>query len=497
MERIRDQIARRAATIAGHPLYGWIAGVSDADVPLDERFRFAPLFVTYIMGFSDMNKWFMRYPAPATELERAITEHTYEDQTHSRLFLEDWQRLGLDARLDWSPSRTLEWYFAAPETEIFREYGMEITRMCVRHPDARIRYAFMEAIETCGHVFFGVTAPVAERLSAGTGIEYRYFGPHHLRRETGHLQARDHAGASPMLDGEVEAIAAALVDRIFDMFEIENDRLLAYARRGGPAEVPDSPPQRTAGARLASEGLLPAAHRSAARPRALVEAVAARRHATAAHPLFRWLREARELPVTPLLRELALIWTPDVMGYKDLNRHALTYPYPATAAERAVNRWTAGLQSHHRLFLADWHALELDAWLGWSASETLRFFCVAAETETQRRNMATFVQLAHRHVDPGLRGWLIEALEATGEPFFAATQRLAARFEAETGRRLDYLGGRHERVDPERGEDVEADAIDLCALPLSARQHDEARSIIETVFDKIDEQYTLTLERLR
>jgi len=74
---------------------------------------------------------------------------------------------------------------------------------------------------------------------------------------------------------------------------------------------------------------------------------------------------------------VALLSAPDIMGYKDLNEHALTYGDPAGPHQRAINRWTARLKSHHRLFLADWASLDMDAWLGWSASETLRFYCLS------------------------------------------------------------------------------------------------------------------------
>ena len=61
------------------------------------------------------------------------------------------------------------------------------------------------------------------------------------------------------------------------------------------------------------------------------------------------------------------------MGYADLMTYALAYPQPRDAAERALNRHAARLACHHRLFLADAAALDLDGALGWSAGETLHF----------------------------------------------------------------------------------------------------------------------------
>ena len=59
--------------------------------------------------------------------------------------------------------------------------------MCVETPDPLVRFGMMEAVETCGHVFFGHTAPLAAELSRRTGAALRYFGPFHLALETGSL----------------------------------------------------------------------------------------------------------------------------------------------------------------------------------------------------------------------------------------------------------------------------------------------------------------------
>jgi hypothetical protein len=497
VERMQARIRARAAAVARHPFYSWL---QDDTVALEERFIFAPLFVTFIMGFSDLNKWLIRYRAPATDLERAINEHTREDQTHSRLFLEDWSKLEFDRRLGWGAARTIEWYFASPETEVFRGYGMQIMQMCVLHEDARIRWAYMEAIEACGHVFFGATVRIARKLAAKTGLDYRYFGPYHFARESGHLQTDLARSESIHLSEAEEETCVRLVDRIFDMFEVENDHLLNYAKRALTGHVQSTfkgmiPRSLTRSERPEhraepAQGVIPWSQMSV---RGVLER---RKQATAAHRLFRWLKEDQSLSKLAKLRCLALLWAPDVMGYKDLNAYALTYRRPVDARERALNRWTAGLQSHHRLFLTDWQALEMDEWLKWGARETLFFYCLSERSETQRKNMTQFVDLAFRYHDPALRFWLIEALEATGEPFFAVTRWLAESVEREAGPRLDYLAGRHEASHPVMPRDDEAAAVSFESEELSQHQLALAERIIHTVFDKIEEQYSMTLEWL-
>ena len=52
---------------------------------------------------------------------------TLEDEKHSRLFLEDWRKLELDTRLGWRTSDMLWWLFVAPDQEIFRRSGIELS----------------------------------------------------------------------------------------------------------------------------------------------------------------------------------------------------------------------------------------------------------------------------------------------------------------------------------------------------------------------------------
>jgi hypothetical protein len=499
VKRVIEHIERKKGEVAKHPFYGWLT--SDR-APLRDRFAFAPVFVTFIMGFSDMNRWFMRYPAPGDEYKRAINKHTFEDATHSRLFLEDWRKLGLDGRLGWGAGDTVAWYYASRETEIFREYGMEIMKMCALHEDPLVRFSFMDAIEACGHVFFAATSGVATNLSKKTGEDYRYFGTYHLKRETGHLLAGWRAFEEAALGGAQFEKACSLVNRIFAMFLVENDHLLRYAERavGATGEAAPRPlsitgafdpkePQRLFGAAGSR-----AVGRVTPSQAAVEEALAARKRKAAAHPLFAWMQAGDPREALRKLRRLAAFWLPDIMGYRDLATYALTYEKPEGARERAINRVAAGLASHHRLFLRDWVELDMDETLRFSASETLDFYCVSDYTEVQRKSMSTFVKLAYNHPEPPLRYWLIEALEASGEAFFRGTRALARRVEADGRRRLDYLADRHASAHPRLEPDAEADAVAWKSEDLREDEQETAVAIIDAVFDCLEAQLSVCLE---
>jgi hypothetical protein len=496
MRDVLAVIAQRRAEIDRHPLYRWME--SDA-APLEQRFVFAPLFANFILGFRDMNRWFMRYPQPQTKYEKAINHHTAEDETHSALFLEDWVELGLDATLGWGVEDTTAWYYAAPETEIFRRYAMRIIQMCVDNRDPLVRFGFMEAIETCGHVFFGHTAPLAEQLASRTGASLRYFGPYHLSRETGALIDADDVFDSAVLTPAQRAASIRLVHEIFDMFTVKNDHLLAFAERmtegesvPGPAAVlrervtaaRESAPQKAA--QPVEQTPMSADHR------AIAEQVRARTQRLHTHPFPAWISRGPGNPMDRLERFLPL-WIPDVMGYADLMTYALPFPEPDGPVERALNRRVGLLASHHRLFAQDAAALQLDERLNWTAGETLRFLGYQSETDLQRESMAAFLRVAYRYPSPVIRYWLMEALQASGEPFFHHGRLLAREVERRSGVRLDYLADRHELAHPALPPDHEADAVSLTRLPVTPEERDVALGVVDTVFDQLEKQFDQSL----
>lgn len=495
MQEVIAHIARRKRQVAAHPFYRWL---SSGDAPLARRFDFAPMLVNFIMGFADMNRWFMRYDSPSRDHERAINRHTREDETHSRLFIEDWRKLGLDRRLGWTAGDTLAWYHAAPQTELFRAHAMDILRMITQHEDPLVRFALMESIEAWGHVMFSATEVAATRLSEATGTQYRYFGSYHLKRELGHLLGAGELFERERLDAQRRACAIALVERLFDIAQAESDALLCHAQqviaRGGsrPVLVCGRHPRQGRPSVLAGgdRAAQPSSGAGQIRLACLLEERKAR---AARHPLLAWMQHERGQDPQTKLRQLALFWAPDCLGYKDLNTHVLRDANPRSPRERALQRRVSGLASHHQLFLRDWAALGIDERLEFSASDTLDFYCRSSHSEVQRRSMSTFLELAFRHQDPVLRFWLIEALEASGDAFFAGTRRLALAVEAEHHTRLDYFSNRHDHVHPELSRDAEADSVAFQAEPLDPEQEDAAAAIIHTVFDCLEIQESASL----
>ncbi|EGZ2504425.1 hypothetical protein D3K10_005162, partial [Escherichia coli] len=71
-----------------HDFYSLIS--SDC-IALKDKLLFAPVMAHFIMNFRDMNKWVIRFDNNDNEYKSVINGGTIEDETHSRLFLEDWR----------------------------------------------------------------------------------------------------------------------------------------------------------------------------------------------------------------------------------------------------------------------------------------------------------------------------------------------------------------------------------------------------------------------
>jgi hypothetical protein len=495
MRNVLRHVAERRVIINEHPLFEWMR---TADIPIEERLALLPVMANFSMGFRDVNKWVLRYPHASGELERGINIHTFEDQTHSHLFLEDWRLLDLDKRLGWTASDTLWWLFLADANEAARRHGVYfLSLQAADKDDPLLRFAQSEVIEACGAVFFSHIAKLAVRYTEQTGVELPYLGPFHLARESGHMECED-LFEEQILDDGRGRLALGLVDAMFDVFTDTFDMWLHYAstylaagtspRR--PAICPVTAASNGGGsARPCTGG--PVHDSQAPVERLLLE----RKARTARHPLFTWLKNRGPgMSALQALQRFFPMWAMDVMGYRDLNSYGMGYARAATELERGVNAWVAELTTHSVLYLNDWRELGLDELLGWTASQTLEFCYLDPHVEPHRRNIAAFTSLAANHADPLPRLWLMHALESSGDAFFEHTQVLAAETEALTGLRLDYAAGRHEIGGLPSAPPAPTAPVTFKDRAMTRSQADIVTGMIETVFDAIDEQFDISLD---
>jgi hypothetical protein len=218
-----------------------------------------------------------------------------------------------------------------------------------------------------------------------------------------------------------------------------------------------------------------------------------RKAETARHPFYAWIHRENGLSPRQKLQRFIPMWIGDIMGYRDLNKYAIRYQTVQSAGEAVINAWCDDLETHNALFLNDWAGLSMDDALGWTASDTLKFCFLDPQVDVHRRNMCTFVKLAMGHGAPALRFWLLQALEGSGHAFFENMKQLALPVEQEEGVRLDYLGDRHDVLHPVRTAPVNGKAV-ITAEPLSPADRDTAIGMVDTIFDAVDEQLSLSLD---
>jgi hypothetical protein len=466
--------------LGGHRLFDWLE--SDA-TPLAERLMFLPSVTHLAMGFRDVNKWVLRYPAAVDDMERGINVHTFEDQTHSRLFLEDWRLLGLDRKVDWTAGDTLWWQFLAQPNSAAREHGIYFQAMGIADGgDPLLRYAHGEVGERCARdLFFARVSGIAARLSAETGVELRYLGPHHIDAEG---EGAEGVFETQVLDERQRERAIELVDAMFVVFEKAFDAILGYARALAGSGRHPRPGTKEFSAPLGMPGreeLL--VHPTQESVRRLLSE---RGERTARHPFFTWLsnRDGRHSALETL-RSFYAMWAMDAVGYHDVHHFVVRYPDASSELEHAVNDQVAELTARARLHLADWRRLGLDEVLPWSPGETLEYYYLDPLMDGLRRHRVRTVKLAARHSDPLVRLWLMLAFRDAADLCADGTREMAAEAEAAEGLRLDCLAGRAARH-PLR--------VDLAAHAMTADQREAAMESIESVFAAVDARLESCLE---
>ena len=494
MKDILGYIETRIAELDRHPLFGWLA---DDKTPLKDRLQILPSIATVAIGFRDVNKWVLRYPTATTDLERGINIHTFEDQTHSRLFMVDWRRLGLDVNLGWQASDTLWWLFLAEANEVNRRHGSYFLALpAADGNDPLLRFAHAEVAEMCARdLFFKHASRVAQTLADETGVECLYLGQHHIDAEG---EGAEGLFETQVLDGPRRERAQQLVDIMFGVFTEIFDSMLSYAetfvatgdRPRRHAVLPAAPlagAPATGGDR--GVGLLdgpvhPTQQKLAALLRERVEGAGR-------HPLRTWLNHrGPRLSAEQALRRFFPMWAVDVMGTHDLVEYTLRYPEPGDGEQAALNGWASALAARSAAYLEDWRVLQLDERLGWAASETFEFCYLDRLMDTFRHNRIRLIELASVRTEPLVRLWLLAALDAAAEVFSTATGTVAAEAERNLGGRLDYLSGRYRARTPAELSELAR----LAEQPMTADQCAAASQIIETVFGAFDEQLDISLD---
>lgn len=209
MTELASLIDERAQVFARHP---FLRRVRDPAQPLAQRLAFLPALSHFIMSFGDLNRYVLPFPAPRSELERAINEHAREDANHWPWFLHDLAQLGMDEPRPLTGALALLW---SPQWAPARCLTYELVALVADRP-ANLRLVAIEVMEATGRIFFETMAAVTQ----GCGLELRFCGALHLSHEGGHTMTTQqdlllhcHFTAAELSQGR------ELVGRAFTAFE--------------------------------------------------------------------------------------------------------------------------------------------------------------------------------------------------------------------------------------------------------------------------------------
>lgn len=227
MKQIRARIVQRQQEFAQIPLFAFLR---DDSISPRERLQFAPYIAFFVMGFGDFNKYLLRDMQSKDPWQKALNEHSLEDDHHWLWYLDDLNRLGHTNSQSLSDSLRFLWSDTTSEGRMF------MYRLCgiVYGADPLLKLALTQAIEGTGAVFFNAVEPVARKFTEITGTNLVYFGRFHLGRESGHLMANGSALEAVdalELPETIRRAALEAVDVVFDAAIAFNEEVWANLQR--------------------------------------------------------------------------------------------------------------------------------------------------------------------------------------------------------------------------------------------------------------------------
>lgn len=436
------------AKLESHAFYKLI----DSDIiPLKNKLMFAPVMAHFVMNFRDMNKWVIRFATTDSKFKSVINAGTTEDETHSRLFLEDWRKLYLDDKLNWKASDIIYWLFISPEMECFRKYGVEFMRLCVDdNNDPILRYSHSESGETCGNVFFSKISPIADEVAHELGVQLRYFGSFHLDLENGHVWKSEGVFENEVLLPEYYDKVRNLSQRMFDIFTGIHDAFYHYTLKYiVKHEVHNfSNLVKTEGKILTPPSEINITQ-TQKNNEEIIHYVDSYLREIDEHPFFDWVKSST-INAELKIKYFIPLWIVDIMMYRDINNYIFTYMCPGSMGEILINDYARHLACHSALFYNDWKALKLDDMLRWSASDTLEFIFLNTDMDSHRKNLVNFSLHGMKNKDPLIRFWFMMILELSGKSFFSVIGQVAMQAESECNISLPYLTGKHSSAEEQK-----------------------------------------------
>ncbi|WGV28132.1 hypothetical protein [Halotia branconii] len=226
MKDVLIQIENKKQEFSQLPLFDFMQNKS---IDPRQRLAWSPCAAPFVMGFGELNKYFLRAEPTDDPIQKLINKHTYEDDHHWLWFLEDLKNLEVDKSMKFSDALRFLW---SEETKNARWLNYQLYRYTLQATPIQ-KLIVIEVTEATGNVMFSTAAKVGKEIKEITQKECRYFADFHLAVETGHM-----AGSSTDIGQFIKDItlpeqtrqeAFKLVDKLFTVFTKFTDDLLVYA----------------------------------------------------------------------------------------------------------------------------------------------------------------------------------------------------------------------------------------------------------------------------
>jgi hypothetical protein len=215
---VQAALDARRIIAANHPFYAWLRAENDLS-PLEKLQRFIPMWVVDIMGYRDINRYALRIQKPSTADEIAFNRWIDTLETHSSIFLRDWDALGMDDALEWQAYETLDFLFLDPATDVHRRNIASFMKLALKYDKPILRFWLLEALEASGESFFKNTRMLALAVEADTGCRLDYLADRHDAGEDTQLGRWSYLFKGEPMEALDKEIALAMIDTVFNALE--------------------------------------------------------------------------------------------------------------------------------------------------------------------------------------------------------------------------------------------------------------------------------------
>jgi hypothetical protein len=211
------------------------------DVPPDDldealaRLRLALLFIaTDTTGTPTVYRYMVPYPYPTTPEERAINRLAKRFGQRASMLYVDWASLGLDDRLRWPVSRTLEFIYLDRPTESHRDLRAVITHHIDVTTDPVLRYWTIVALKALTATYADAIGRLAARTEKAVDRPLPYLSLK-LNPNRPELEPDPEADAvrfeSLPIPSQTAERAVALIEEIYAAVQKRLDGMVSSATR--------------------------------------------------------------------------------------------------------------------------------------------------------------------------------------------------------------------------------------------------------------------------